>query len=148
MNTTQTSPPAVGGLRLNNFALAVDDLDRMVKWYVEVLGFNVEQRGRFDAVGADYAMLGGTGFRLELVSRPGTPKLATDRTQPPGHLDVLGWKAMVLETEDLAATTAALSEHGVDIVWAELPLSPAIQSTMIRDPEGNMINIFGVPEHS
>jgi glyoxylase I family protein len=42
MNTTQTSPPAVGGLRLNNFALAVDDLDRMVKWYVEVLGFNVE----------------------------------------------------------------------------------------------------------
>jgi glyoxylase I family protein len=148
MNTSRTLPPAVSSLRLNNFALAVGDLERMVTWYVEVLGFEVKERDRFDAVGADYAMLDGTGFRLELISRPGTPKKPADRTQPPSHLDVLGWKAMVLETTDLAATTAALSEHGVDIVWAELDLSPDTQSTMIRDPEGNMINIFGMPERS
>ncbi|WP_028219805.1 VOC family protein [Paraburkholderia oxyphila] len=149
MNTSQTSLPEVGKLRLNNFALAVGDLDRMVSWYVKVLGFEVTERGRFDAVGAAYAMLDGMGFRLELISRPGTRnKRPVDRTVPPDHLDVLGWKALVLETQDLPVTTAALSEQGVDIVWAELPLSPAMQSTMIRDPEGNLINIFGSPGHS
>jgi hypothetical protein len=61
-------------------------------------------------------------------------------------LDVLGCKAMVLETPDLAAVTAALHEHGVNIVWSELPLSPTMQSTMIRDPDGNMLTIFRVAE--
>jgi glyoxylase I family protein len=145
MNTPQIPLPTVIKLRLSNFALAVGDLERMVRWYVEVLGFEVAERGRFDAVGADYAMLDATGFRLELVSRSGTPKTAPDRTQPPGHLDVLGWKALVLETEDLSATTAQLSRHGVEIIWAELDLSPGKQSTMIRDPEGNMVNIFRAP---
>jgi glyoxylase I family protein len=148
MNTSKTSLPAVGKLRLNNFALAVGDLEHMVTWYVEVLGFEVAERGRFDAVGADYAMLDIPGFRLELISRSGTPKTPVSRTQPPDHLNMLGWKALVLESEDLAATTAQLSAHGVDIVWAELDLSPTTQSTMIRDPEGNMINIFRVPAHS
>jgi catechol 2,3-dioxygenase-like lactoylglutathione lyase family enzyme len=146
MNANESSLPAVRGLRLNNFALAVGDLERMIAWYVEVLGFEIKERDRFDAVGADYAMLDGTGFRLELISRPGTPKKPADRTQPPSHLDVLGWKAMALETPDLAGTTAALKQHGVDIVWAELDLSPTMQTTMIRDPEGNMINIFGMAE--
>jgi glyoxylase I family protein len=148
MNTSRTSLPAVGKLRLNNFALAVGDLEPMVTWYVEVLGFEVAERGRFDAVGADYAMLDIPGFRLELISRSGTPKTPANRTQPPDHLNVLGWKALVLESEDLAATTAQLSAHGVDIVWAELDLSPTTRSTMIRDPEGNMINIFRVPARS
>jgi hypothetical protein len=54
----------------------------------------------------------------------------------------------VFESENLASTTAALAGHGVDIVWAEAPLSPDLRSTLIRDPEGNLINIFGAPERA
>ena len=147
MGTAQSQQStAAPALRLNNIALAVANLDTMVAWYVEVLGLVVAARGHFDAVGADYAMLDGMGFRLELVSRIGTPKVAAKRTPPPEHLDETGWKALVLESADLAATTATLARHDVEIVWAQAQLTPDISSTMIRDPEGNLVHILGQME--
>jgi catechol 2,3-dioxygenase-like lactoylglutathione lyase family enzyme len=135
--------PFAGRLRLNNLALAVGALEPVIAWYRDVLGFTVAERGRFDAVGADYAMLDGAGVRLELVSHPDGAHVPVDRSSPPSHLDVLGWKALVLETDDLAAVTAALAGRGVDIVWADQPISATHRSTLIRDPEGNLINVFG-----
>ncbi|WP_321948423.1 VOC family protein [Paraburkholderia sp. J10-1] len=147
MDTAQLQPAtAAPALRLNNIALAVENLDAMATWYVEVLGLVIAARGHFDTVGADYAMLDGMGFRLELVSRPGTPKVAAKRTPPPEHLDETGWKALVLESGDLAGTTASFARLGVEIVWAQAQLTPTISSTMIQDPEGNLIHILGQPE--
>jgi catechol-2,3-dioxygenase len=143
MSTIQSKPAPLARLRLHNFALAVRDLDAMIAWYETVLGFVVSERGRFDAVSADYAMIESDGMRVELVSRAGETVRSVDRTAPPMHLNVPGWKALVLETDDLAAATAALVQHNVEIVWADQPLSANLRSTMIRDPEGNMINIFG-----
>ncbi len=62
---------------------------------------------------------------------------------PPDHLNVLGWKALVLETDNLPATTAFLVEHNVEMIWADQQLADDRRSTMIRDPEGNLINILG-----
>ena len=45
--------------------------------------------------------------------------------------------------DDLAAATATLTQHGVEFVRANQPLNAARSSTMLRDPEGNLINIFG-----
>lgn len=132
-----------GLLRLNNLALAVGKLDAMVRWYQDVLGFALAETGRFDAVGADYAMMEGAGVRLELVSRPATKPTTVDRTLPPDHLGVLGWKALVLETDDLALVTQQLRQHEVEILWADQAISAERHSTMLRDPEGNLIHIFG-----
>ncbi|CAG4890616.1 VOC family protein [Paraburkholderia saeva] len=143
MSTIQSKPAPIAGLRLNNIALAVHDLDAMIAWYESVLGFVVSERGRFDTVSAEYAMIEAGGMRIELVSRAGETARPVDRTAPPMHLNVLGWKALVLESDGLAAATAVLQQHGVEIVWADQPLSAHLRSTMIRDPEGNMINIFG-----
>jgi glyoxylase I family protein len=136
-------PAPVAGLKLNNVALAVGALPKAVQWYERVLGFTVAERGRFDAVGADFAMLDGAGLRVELVSRKGTVRQTADRTAPPDHLYVHGWKALVLETDDLPAATTALLAHEVDIVWADQPVSADRRSTMIRDCEGNLIHVFG-----
>ncbi|MEX3633099.1 VOC family protein [Paraburkholderia sp. BR14320] len=135
--------PPVRGLRLNNVALAVSNLSAMVAWYESRLGFVVSGRGRFDAEGADYAILEAAGLRIELVARASAVQRPVDRTTPPDHLAVLGLKAMVFETDDLEATTALLEEHRVDMVWADQPLSAERRSTMLRDPEGNLIHIFG-----
>lgn len=143
MSASHSAQKPAAGLRLHNFAVAVGDLNAMVAWYEAVLGFGVVERGRFDAVGADYAMIEQGGLRLELVSRPGHAQRPADRTAPPEHLGVLGWKALVLETDDLHATTEALAAHGVETVWADQPLNAARRSTMIRDPEGNLIHVFG-----
>jgi catechol 2,3-dioxygenase-like lactoylglutathione lyase family enzyme len=136
-------PSLTGRLRLNNMALAVGNLNAMIHWYETALGFAIAERGRFDNVGADYAMLDGAGMRLELVTRPASNQYPVDRTMPPDHLSVLGWKALVLETDDLAAVTATLAAHGADMLWADEQLSVDRRSTMIRDPEGNLIHIFG-----
>lgn len=143
MSNSQLNPAPA--LRLNNVALAVADLEAMVGWYQRAFGLQVETRGYFDPVSADFAMLTGNGFRLELVSRSGGEHRPADRSAPPQHLHVLGWKAIVLETDDLAVTTAALIAQGVEIVWSEQQLTPTLASTMVRDPEGNLINIFGGP---
>jgi catechol 2,3-dioxygenase-like lactoylglutathione lyase family enzyme len=132
-------------LRLNNVALAVADLDAMVGWYQNAFGLRVEERGYFDPVNAEFVMLTGAGFRLELVSRADGDHRPADRSAPPQHLNALGWKAIVLETDDLTAMTAALTAQSVEIVWAERQLTPTLASTMVRDPEGNLVNIFGVP---
>jgi catechol-2,3-dioxygenase len=136
-----TSPAA--RLRFNNIALAVGDLPAMIAWYEAVLGFVVAERGSFDHIGADYAMLDGVGLRLELVSRSGKVQRQVDRTMPPDHLGVLGWKALVLETDDLPAMTAFLAQHDVEMLWADEQVSADRRATMIRDPEGNLVHVFG-----
>ncbi|MFP3567833.1 VOC family protein [Paraburkholderia sp. SIMBA_030] len=50
---------------------------------------------------------------------------------------------VALATGDLNAAIAMLAQHGVEFVWADQPLNAARSSTMLRDPEGNLINIFG-----
>ena len=138
--------PLAGLLRLNNLALAVGNLDAMIRWYQDVLGFVLAETGRFDAVGADYAMLDGAGIRLELVSRPAAVHQTADRTAPPDHLGVLGWKALVLESDNLEPVNAHLHRYEVELLWADQPISADRHSTMLRDPEGNLIHIFG-PRH-
>ncbi|NYI02740.1 VOC family protein [Cupriavidus plantarum] len=134
---------SVSGLTLNNFAIAVHDLSRMVTWYEQVLGLIAVERGTFDATGADYVMMEGAGTRLELVTLGGEHHVPVDRTAPPRHLDVLGYKALVFDTTDLHAVTRTLEQHDVEFIWADIQLNARRQSTMIRDPEGNMIHFFG-----
>lgn len=143
MQDSSGARPPVQGLRIDNVALATSDLNASIAWYETVLGFTVIERGRFDAVGADFAMIEAAGVRIELVSRPYAEHQRVDRTPPPHHLDVLGYKAIVFETDDLAAATATLRQHGVEFLWADQPLNAERNSTMLRDPEGNLINIFG-----
>ncbi|WP_371367566.1 VOC family protein [Pseudomonas sp. QL9] len=142
MSTSATHPLA-GRLQLNNLALAVADLPRAIDWYQRVLGFAVEERGHFEPVAADFAMLVGAGIRLELVASRRATLREVDRTPPPRHLQVLGWKALVLQCDDLAAVGEHLRAAGVELLWEEQPLNESRSSTLLRDPEGNLINLFG-----
>lgn len=130
-------------LRFNNATVATQDLPGMSAWYAATLGLAIEERGRFDAVDAAYVMLKGNGLRIEMIARRAPATREVDRTPPPGHLDVLGLKALVFETDDLPAFTALLQARGADIVWADQQISTDRRSTLIRDPDGNLINIFG-----
>jgi catechol 2,3-dioxygenase-like lactoylglutathione lyase family enzyme len=143
MQTASVDHPPVLSLRVSNVALATGDLEAAIAWYAKVLGFVVTERGHFDAVSADYAMIEVAGVRIELVSRAYAQHQRVDRTPPPNHLDVLGYKAVVFETDDLAAATATLIQHDVELLWADQPLNATCNSTTLRDPEGNLINIFG-----
>ncbi len=139
--TAQTYPH---GLALNNIAIAVDDPEAMADWYGRYLGFTVASSGRFDAVGADYIMMQAPGFQIELITRD-SPKVPVDRADPPDHLDTLGLKALVFDVDSLPEMTETLQGAGVEIVWALEPLFPDRRSTLIRDPEGNLVNLVERP---
>lgn len=133
-------------LRFYSFVLAVADLDAMRGWYGRVLGMAEMLAGESAADGTRFAMLEGAGTRIELVERHGAVVPAT-MPDPPTHLDETGWKTLDLETDDLAALDAHLRAEGVTILQSALPLSPRRAMTTIRDPEGNLIAIFGpVPD--
>lgn len=133
-------PPA---LTERAIALAVADLERMAQWYCSVLGARETARGEFPAVGAAYVMLELGGRALELISRPATAMVMPDRTAPPDHLSQLGWKALVFDAGDLNPWNRWLAKHSAEIVWQNVELAPGEVSTMIRDPEGNLVNLFG-----
>jgi hypothetical protein len=62
-------------------------------------------------------------------------------------MDHLGFRVMVLHCDDLARLGRHLEAQEADCVWSARKLAPGICSTMLRDPEGNLINIFGpLPE--
>lgn len=142
---THDRHPLANAVHLHNVALAVGDLDAQVAWYEGMFGLHTAERGRFESVGADYAMVEGAGIRIELISRPAAPQRPVDRTPPPDHLGVLGWRALVLEVPDLAAATAWWRERGVEMLWADQPISAQRRATMLRDPEGNLVHVFGPP---
>jgi catechol 2,3-dioxygenase-like lactoylglutathione lyase family enzyme len=139
-----TGPAAAegAGLALHSVAIAVADLDAAAAWYARVLGFAVARQGVFEAVGARFVFLERGAVRIELVSLGGAA-IPVPVDPPPGHLRRLGYKALVLETADLAAATRALVAAGATIVWAERALTDDLASTMIRDLDGNLINILG-----
>jgi catechol 2,3-dioxygenase-like lactoylglutathione lyase family enzyme len=128
--------------RLLSIAITVEDLDRAVRWWERVFGFEVVARTRFEAVGADVALIKGLGFQLELLQVPERYRIAALTAKPPGHLLPIGNKSLVLETDDLKATSRALEEHGVTFIWRERDFGVLGHATAIRDSEGNLINIF------
>ena len=132
---------AIERLRFENVAISVADLDRVAAWYQEVLGFKQVGSGEFPTAVARFVFLEGKGMRIELIS---TGKAALTRLpDPPAHLETTGFKAIVLRTDDLSLATRELENKGVTLVWRELQLTNDIAATLIRDPEGNFINVFG-----
>lgn len=134
-----TLPP----LRFGYFVLAVDDIAAMREWYCTVLGFSALHAGRMEQLEAEFAILEGHGLRLELGKRlDGTPQRQPELPSP-AFMDQLGWKVLTFHTDDLAALQDHLDAHGVAMVWSARELAPTIRSSLLRDPEGNLINVFG-----
>jgi catechol 2,3-dioxygenase-like lactoylglutathione lyase family enzyme len=128
-------------LRLNTIALAVADLRAMVWWYRRVLDLRLVAQGHIAATCLDYAGLEGSGFRLELSSHPGMQRPRKAST----NAETTGWRALVLETDDLLSLDRRLARNSVEVIWSQKRIEARL-STMIRDPEGNLIQILG-PEH-
>ncbi|MCE7798619.1 VOC family protein [Sphingobium sufflavum] len=137
MTGNMTPPP----LRFYSIVLAVADLSLMQHWYARALGFAERLSGASEADGTAFAVMDGAGTCIELVARRGaTP---APPPEPPTHLDTTGWRTLDLESDDLLALDAHLRREGVTILTAMQPLSPRRAMTVIRDPEGNLIAIFG-----
>ena len=138
------SEDGIGSLTISNVAVSVMSIDRSSKWYAQVLGFRLATRTTFPTVHAEVAFMTGPGIALELVQVPGAHRLSELDAAPPAHLLPTGYKAIVFDVDNLAVASKELEELGVTIVWNQQVIDPStgLKSTLIRDPDGNLVNLF------
>jgi catechol 2,3-dioxygenase-like lactoylglutathione lyase family enzyme len=131
-------------LGLHNVAISVLSIEISAAWYIKVLGFKLLRETTSPAVNARVAFLQKDDFNIELLNLPQAHKIDAVFADPPEHLYPIGYKAIVFEVDDLTLVTQELENLRVRIMWKEqvLDASTGLKSTMIRDPDGNYINIF------
>ena len=133
-------------LRFGYIVLAVADVPAMRDWYCQVLGFELVHGGRQEVAQAEFAILDGHGLRLELGARLGGTPQRVAELPAPEFMDQLGWRVLTFHTDDLDGLKAHLEAHGANLVWHRRVFGPGLVTTLFRDPEGNLINVFGPKE--
>ena len=119
--------------RIDHVELVTAEEERAVRFYTEVLGFNVRSRhtvpGGLNLV---YLDLGGT--TIELMS------YTESKPAPRVEGEHLGYRMMALEVDDMQGVLDALKAKGVECTWGPLA-RPGFVRAEIGDPDGNSIEL-------
>lgn len=116
-------------LKLGHLELFVTDPLRSLTFYRDRLGFRV-----VDVQAETYVWLESNG--MELLLRPGKPSASVASYEETSL-------ALVLYTDDLAATIARLEEQGIELFSTE----PTGQCYNFTDPDGHWIQVVD-PNHN
>ena len=129
---TQTKPIDAGTV-IGHVHLKVADLDRAVKFYTEVLGFEVVAR-----MGASAAFLSAGGYHHHIGLNTWESK---GGSRPPrGTTGLFHFAILLPSRHALATTLKRLLGHGWPIDGAaDLGVSEAVY---LQDPDGNGIEIY------
>ena len=121
---------------LDHIVLRVADIDRAIAFYEEVLGLHVERR--LAEIGLVQLRAGAS--MIDLVPRTEDE----DEGRNMHHF------AVQIETMDVPAVTAHLTQHGIDPgeVRRRYGAQGYGSSIYITDPDGNTVELKGPPEQS
>jgi catechol 2,3-dioxygenase-like lactoylglutathione lyase family enzyme len=122
-------------LRPHHITASVSDLDRATAWYQRMLGFTVKSRGKHGDVA--FVELAVAGFGIALIHAPTTAGSASER------LDAPRWVHIVFTVPDTDATYHALLSKGAAVGTRENPTPNPVRSFLVKDSEGNEIEILG-----
>ena len=124
--------------RIDHVEIVTDRPDQTVRFYTEILGFNIKSRDRIERSGLGvpidlvYLELGGTV--VELISYQDA------RIEPAPQNEHLGYRMIALEVDDMQKTIDYLKTKGIDVVWG-----PRFRETYARaeisDPNGFRIEL-------
>lgn len=140
---TKASSAGLQSLSFHNLAFTVSDIEKTIRWYETTLGFKVLSRTSFPTIGAQVAFIKSSNIQLEVVQITGGFRLEEMFAESPNNLLPIGNKTLVVQVKDLHTATLELEEKGVTFAWKEVDITGKGNfSTMIRDVDGNFINIF------
>lgn len=131
-------------LKHHHGGISVPDLEASIRWYAEVLGFEVEQRFEIPAIPAKIAMLRRGDLRLELFEVPGAQPLPEERRHPNLDLRTHGNKHLAFAIKDIDSAERELRSRGADIVWVRRFEFGA--NIFVRDNSGNLVELVLQPE--
>jgi catechol 2,3-dioxygenase-like lactoylglutathione lyase family enzyme len=111
----------------------VEDADAATAFYVETLGFAVEQR-----MGPAFTIVSHGDLTLWLSG----PETSAARPMPNGDQPVAGgWNRLVLEVDDLDAAVERL--RAANATFRNEPITgPGGRQVLVEDPSGNPVEIF------
>ena len=124
--------------RIDHVEIVTGELERAVRFYIDVLGFKVRARERIEravlGVSLDlvYLDLGGTAIELIAYGGPVAPAPAEEH---------LGYRMMALEVADMQSTIGYLKTKGVPITWGPRVREGEYARAEIRDPDGHGIEL-------
>src|SRR5690242_6698772 len=111
----------------------VNSVDESVKFYTELLGFELKQQ-----FGPAIAMVTKSDLTLWLAGPPSSAAQA----MPTGEKPVPGgWNRFVLQVEDINTLVASLKKRGVRF-RNEILKGPGGSQILCEDPSGNVIELF------
>jgi len=142
LGTARAADAPAGALQLtvHHITAAVVDMDRAVKWYRDVLGLRVDQRGSRMEGKMQFAELSVPGFGVALIQLP--PGTA----QPRGAGELTpSWVHIVFTVPDVKSAFALLRGRGADVHTRDQ--SPVTDSFLLHDSEGNEIEILQAARH-
>jgi catechol 2,3-dioxygenase-like lactoylglutathione lyase family enzyme len=124
------------GLKAHHITASVVDVDRAVKWYKEMLGFKLVERGSRQNGAFQFAEMTIPGFGVALVQIQGSvqPAPASTASQPL-------WRHIVFSVADPDRTFKLLKERGAK-VSTRTPEGTPVKSFLVFDIDGNEIEIL------
>ena len=111
----------------------VGDIERSVAFYVEHLGFTLEEQ-----MGTAFARVRRDDLTLWLSG----PASSAARPMPDGRKpEAGGWNRFVIEVDDLSGRVAAMTAAGITFRNA-IVSGPGGKQILAEDPDGNPIELF------
>lgn len=131
-------------LKFHHGGISVPDLEASIRWYSEVLGFELEQRLELPHVPAKIALLKRADMRIELFEVPGATPLPAERRVPDEDLRTHGNKHVAFAIRSVDETEPELLAKGVDIVF--VGRFKFGSNIFLRDNAGNLIELVQQPD--
>jgi catechol 2,3-dioxygenase-like lactoylglutathione lyase family enzyme len=124
------------GLKVHHITAGVRDVDRAVKWYEEMLGFKLVERGSRQNGAFQFAEMTIPGFGVALVQIQGSEKAT-----PASAVSQPSWRHIVFSVADPDRTFKLLQERGAKVSTSTTGGTP-VTSFLVFDIDGNEIEIL------
>ena len=130
-------------LKHHHGGVSVPNLDESIRWYQQVLDFEVEKIFDIPQIPARVAMLRRGELRMELFEVPGAAAMSADRRIPDRDVHTHGNKHIAFAIQDVDPVEQELRRRGADIVWVGRFKHGS--NIFIRDNAGNLIELVQEP---
>jgi lactoylglutathione lyase len=129
-------------VKLNHVAMSVPNLEESIKWYQDILGFELLSKFMLPGAPFKFAFVGNDNMALELIEVDGAKPLPAGRSHPDEDNATHGVKHICIAVENNREFVKKLKEKGVKVVFE--PENVPSYCAFINDPTGNIIEVFDV----
>jgi predicted enzyme related to lactoylglutathione lyase len=127
-------------IKLSTCFIAVDDHDKALAFYRDVLGLEVRNDVAFE--GMRWVTVGSPSQDVEIVLEPplADPNASTDDKEAAAELLAKGMlRGVIFKTDDVDATFERIRAAGAEVLQEPIDMPYGVRDCAFRDPSGNML---------